>query len=140
MNNFRLIRTNILLYAKQRNLANSNHGISPQSFVKLVVRSGGSVNTMHTSSVSFQTKETDHELIPLEKKYKHPVDWLPFEWHRRPEFSVLRESGEMYILIKPANIGQHDFDATHCRLQIKNNRAKCIFLLIYILYKKFFYS
>ncbi|GFQ83206.1 bonsai [Trichonephila clavata] len=88
MTNFRLLGSSLLTFIRRHNLSTNKCRSLPHNCIHF-----GAVSSLHTSSICPQSPETKQS-DPPERKYKKPVDWLPFPWHRRPRFNVFEQSGD----------------------------------------------
>ncbi|GFT39604.1 bonsai [Nephila pilipes] len=88
MTNFRLLGSSLLTFIRRHDLSAKKCRTLPHNCIRF-----GAVSSLHTSNICPQSPEMKENQHP-EKKYKKPVDWLPFPWHRRPRFNVFEQSGD----------------------------------------------
>ncbi|GIX81659.1 hypothetical protein CEXT_30111 [Caerostris extrusa] len=86
MNNLRLLGSNLRILVIKYDASSIKLQTLPHMYF-------GVASQFHTSNICSENTETNLPQQP-EKKYKKPVDYLPFQWHRRPMFNIFEQSGD----------------------------------------------
>ncbi|KFM67383.1 28S ribosomal protein S15, mitochondrial, partial [Stegodyphus mimosarum] len=99
----------------------------------LIIESYGrrdGISMFSTCNYYLQTGTSpENEAQPAPKKYKNPVDWLPFAWHRRPMFNIFEQSGDLVKNIEfDPNWCKPDFELSE-ELKSADDQVKKIFSL-----------
>ncbi|XP_055942292.1 28S ribosomal protein S15, mitochondrial-like [Argiope bruennichi] len=93
MNTLRLFRNNLFVIIKRHDLNSNKTSSLPHNCIHF-----GAISSLHTSNVchnSSRIGEIDsYDAKPPQRKYRKPVDWLPFPWHRRPRYNIYEQSGD----------------------------------------------
>ncbi|GIY20005.1 28S ribosomal protein S15, mitochondrial [Caerostris darwini] len=86
MNSLRLLGSNLRILVIKYDASSIKLQTLPHMYF-------GVASQFHTSNICSENTETNLPQQPG-KKYKKPVDYLPFQWHRRPMFNIFEQSGD----------------------------------------------